>query len=277
MHYVEEGRGPLVVLLHDFPEFWWSWRHQIEPLARAGYRVIAPDQRGYNETDKQGPYDLDTLAADACALIEHAGERRAIVVGHDWGGAVAWHLAATRPEYCERLVVLNCPHPVMMRRALTGNFRQMRKSWYMFFFLIPWLPEHWLLRNDAAIVARMIRAAAVDRSRFPREQLDRYREAMLKPGAASAAIGWYRQMLRRIFFGKKEKFRSSVITAPSLLIWAMNDVALGYEDLVPGTERYAPRLRIERIERCGHFVQNEAPERVNALLLEFLEGRATRP
>ena len=273
MHYVEDGRGPLVILLHGFPEFWWSWRHQIEPLVRAGYRVVAPDQRGYNDTDKSGPFDIDTLAADVCALIEHADEPRAIVIGHDWGGAVAWHLAATRPEHCERLVVMNCPHPVMMRRALTGNFRQMKRSWYMFFFLLPWLPEWWLLRNEASVVARMIRASAVDRSRFPREELDAYREAIRKPGAASAAIGWYRAMLGKIFLGKKSGFKYPAIGVPSLLIWAMDDAALGYGDLVPGTERFAPALRIEKIERCGHFVQTEAPERVNPLLFAFLSEK----
>src|SRR6516164_5164624 len=107
MHYVLEGSGPLVVLLHGFPEFWWSWRFQIEPLARAGYRVAAPDLRGYNETDQTGPYDLDTLADDVAALIGHLGEPRARIVGHDWGGEIAWHLAGTRPQVCERLAVIN--------------------------------------------------------------------------------------------------------------------------------------------------------------------------
>jgi pimeloyl-ACP methyl ester carboxylesterase len=273
MHYVEDGSGPLVVLLHGFPEFWWSWRHQIEPLVRAGYRVIAPDQRGYNDTDKHGPYDIDTLVSDVCALIDHAGERKAIIVGHDWGGAVAWHLAATRPEHCERLVVMNSPHPVLMGRALTGNLRQMRRSWYFAFFLLPWLPEHWLLRNGAGNVARMMKAAAVDRSRFPREDLDRYREAFLKPGVASAAVGWYRAAMSGVLRVRPDVGGYPLITAPTLLIWAMNDIALGYDDLVPGTEALVSGLRVEKIERCGHFVQNEAPERVNELLLGFLGER----
>ena len=108
MHWVEAGAGPLVVLLHGFPEMWWSWRHQIRPLAEAGFRVVVPDQRGYNDTDKHGPYDLDTLAGDICRLIDHlGGGPRVRIVGHDWGGAVAWHLGATRAEHVERLAVLN--------------------------------------------------------------------------------------------------------------------------------------------------------------------------
>jgi len=275
MHYVERGAGegrPLVLLLHGFPELWWSWRFQIEPLVEAGFHVVAPDLRGYSETDRTPPYDVDTLVADVCALIDHLGEKKAIVVGHDWGGAVAWHLAATRPEHCERLVVMNCPHVVMMQRALLSKWSQIKRSWYMFFFLVPKLPERLLVRDRASIVARMFRGAAVDKSRFGREDLEPYREAMLLPGAAHAAVEWYRVALRKGLSREERNRAYPVIAAPTMLVWAMDDVALGYDDLVPGTERFVSSLRIERIDRCGHFVQTEAPERVNPLLLDFVRS-----
>jgi len=136
-----------VVLLHGFPEFWWSWRFQIAPLAAAGYRVVAPDLRGYNETERTGPYDLDTLSGDIASLIAHLGESRATIVGHDWGGAITWHLAAMRPDTCERAVVLNAPHPAVFGAVLRHSLDQLRRSWYMFFFQLPWLPERWLVKD----------------------------------------------------------------------------------------------------------------------------------
>ena len=272
MHYVERGQKgrPLVLLLHGFPEMWWSWRHQIDPLVEAGFRVVAPDLRGYAQTDRIAPYDIDTLTADVCALVDHLGEKNAIVVGHDWGGGVAWHLAATRSEHCQKLVVMNCPHPAMLQRALLTKWSQIKRSWYMFFFLIPKLPERWLVRDRASIVARIFRAAAVDKSRFGREDVEPYREAMLLPGAAHAAIEWYRTSLRAGVSREGRNRKYPRISAPTLLVWAMDDVALGYEDLVPGTDRLVSSLRIERIDRCGHFVQTECPERVNPLLIDFV-------
>src|SRR5437879_4698652 len=141
--------GPLVILLHGFPEFWYGWRKQIPALAAAGYRVWAPDQRGYNFSDKPPDvrdYTLDKLAADVAGLIEAAGRQRAIIVGHDWGGAVAWWLAANNPERVERLVIINVPHPLVMRRLILRDPRQTLRSWYMFMFLLPRLPE-WFARR----------------------------------------------------------------------------------------------------------------------------------
>src|SRR5580704_6612520 len=123
MHFVEKGAGPLVVLLHGFPEMWWSWRYQIPALVDAGYRVVVPDLRGYNETEPKGPYDIDTLRDDVIGLCDHLGADNAILVAHDWGGGVAWHLAATRQVRCSKLVVMNCPHPLVFARALNGNWR----------------------------------------------------------------------------------------------------------------------------------------------------------
>ncbi len=273
MHYVELGEGPLVVLLHGFPENWWSWRYQLQPLADAGFRVIAPDLRGYGETDKHGPFDIDTLVGDVCHLIESLGETRAKIVGHDWGGALAWHLAAKRPEFCERLVVLNCPHPVVMRKALFGkpSWAQLKKSWYFFFFLVPLLPEWLLTRDDAGNIVRVLKASSMDRDHFSPEEVRPFRDGMQRPGAAKAMIGWYRDMVLR---GLRHPFTApsyDEIAAPTLLVWGLSDPALGYADLVPGTERFVAKLEIEKVPGCGHFVHAERPDLVNPALTKFLQ------
>lgn len=276
LHYVEAGEGPLVVLLHGFPESWWSWRYQLQPLADAGFRVIAPDLRGYGETDKRGPFDLDTLAGDVCHLIEALGEKRAKIVGHDWGGGVAWHLAAHRPEFCERLAILNCPHPAKMSEALLARpaWAQLKKSWYFFFFQLPWLPEWLLTRDDAGNLVRVLKASSVDRSHFSPEELRPFRDAIQRPGAAAAMVNWYRTAVRQGFRTLRKPAPYPPITCETMLVWGMQDPALGFDELVPGTEKWAPKLAIEEVPGCGHFVQSERPADVNRALLRFLSASA---
>lgn len=269
LHVVEKGEGPCVLLLHGFPESWWCWRYQIDPLVNAGYRVIAPDLRGYGESDVQGPWDLETIAADVVALLQAlCGEERVHLVGHDWGGIVAWHLAAHRPDRFHSLAVFNCPHPAQFRKALLTRPRQLRRSWYVFAFQVPVVPERMLTRDGGAPLLRMYRGNARDRSNFSDAELRPFVEALLRPGQASAMIGWYRS-----------SFRTSVrhyprIRLPALLGWGMDDRALGYDDLIPGTERWVEGLRIERVEGVGHFITAEAPDWVNGQLLSFLRGPA---
>jgi pimeloyl-ACP methyl ester carboxylesterase len=273
LHYVEKGEGPLVVLLHGFPEMWWSWRYQIDALVSAGFRVVAPDQRGYGETETHGPYDLDTLAADVCHLLEHLGsERRARIVGHDWGGAVAWHLASRRPSYCERLAVLNCPHPAVMREALLHglSWAQVKRSWYMFFFQLPLVPEWVLTRNDAELMPRTLKAASADRSHWTADDVRPFRDAIQRPGTARAMVGWYRAAIRA---GLRHPFSPPAypaVTCDTTLIWGRRDPALDFDVLVPGTERYAPKLRVVQIPDAGHFVHAERPAAVNDALIAFL-------
>jgi len=271
LHYVEKGTGPLVLLLHGFPEMWWSWRYQIDPLVEAGFHVVAPDLRGYNESDKTGPYDLDTLVEDVRAFIERMGNSTVQIVAHDWGGAVAWHLAATRPEACERVAILNCPHPVQFRRALS-HWSQVKRSWYVFFFQLPWIPERLLTRHDADAIRRLFLGNAKDRSHFGPEETQPFCEAIQKPGAARAMLGWYRALMRTAILDRTRFERYPVVEAPVLLIWAKSDRALGFEDLVPGTERWVRKLELKTLEPCGHFVHSEKPEPVNAWLLEFLRA-----
>jgi pimeloyl-ACP methyl ester carboxylesterase len=260
-HYVEAGEGPLLLLLHGFPESWWSWRHQMETLAAAGHRVIAPDQRGYADTDKQGPYDLDTLVSDACELIRALGAEQADVCGHDWGGAVAWHLAATKPAFVRRLAVLNCPHPAQMATALRTSGRQLRRSWYMFLFQLPWLPER--------VLPRFLHGAYRKRTQLSDAEIRRFVDEASKPGAAFAMLGWYRAAFRNALKKWFRVPRYDTIAAETLLVWGENDFDLGYDDLVPGTEQYVPRLRVEVVPGAGHFVHEEQPEQVGALLREF--------
>jgi pimeloyl-ACP methyl ester carboxylesterase len=271
MHYVEKGAGPLVVLLHGFPEMWWTWRYQIPALVEAGFRVVAPDQRGYNDTDATGPYDIDTLRDDVIALLDHLRADKAILVAHDWGGGVAWVLASTRPERCAKIVVMNCPHPAVFMRALFGKWSQIKRSWYMFFFQLPLLPERMLTARDGEAVLRVLRANVIDPTHFGRDELEPFVQAVRKPGRATAMINWYRTAIRAgLRAGPKGGPKYDPILIPALLIWAMQDSALGYDDVVPGIEQYVPGVEIQKIEGCGHFVQQERPEDVNRRLLEFL-------
>lgn len=269
LHVATAGKsdGRLMLLLHGFPEHWYGWRRQIEPLAEAGFCVWAPDQRGYNLSDKPAgiePYRLRDLAADAAGLIDAAGRERAIVVGHDWGGAVTWHLAATRPDIVERAVILNVPHPAVMLRHLRRNPRQMLRSWYMLCFQIPWLPELWLSVNRGWLLARTLRRTS-RRGAFSTGELDRYREAWSQPGAITSMVNWYRAALR---YSAGES-SSARISTPTLLIWGARDQFLGREMAQPSIE-LCDHGRLEMIDEATHWVQHEMCNRVNELILEFV-------
>ena len=271
MHYVTQGEGPLVVLLHGFPEFWYSWRYQIPVLAEQGYMVVAPDLRGYNETEKpRAGYDVSTLLRDIVGLIRGLGREKAIIAGHDWGGALAWLFAIRYPAMTERLIVLNAPHPGAMQRDLR-TLKQLRKSWYMFFFQLPWLPEALLLSNHAAPIARMLYDTAVQKDAFPPDVLRRYQVAMSRPGAMTAALNYYRELFRALPFRSQATGGGKYhVSAPTLLIWGEQDIALGLE-LTMGLEQWVDDLTIRRVPDSGHWVQQEKPELVNQYVLEFLK------
>ena len=269
MHYVTQGNGPLIVLLHGFPEFWYSWRYQLPFLAERGYTVVAPDLRGYNDTDKpRTGYDVPTLSRDIAGLIKGLGQEKAVIVGHDWGGVLAWAFAMNYPHMTERLIVMNAPHPQAMQRAFR-TLKQLRKSWYIFAFQLPWLPENALLRNNAYEIGRMLKGAAVQKSAFPNEVLATYQEAMSKPGAMTAALNYYRQLIQHPLRSTKNY---ASIGVPTLLIWGEQDIALGIE-LTYGLEQWVPNIQIKRIPDSGHWVQQEKPELVNMLMAEFLRGK----
>ncbi|HRE49286.1 MAG TPA: alpha/beta hydrolase, partial [Aggregatilineales bacterium] len=191
--------APLVLLLHGFPEFWYSWRHQIKALAAAGYRVAAPDQRGYNLTEKKPPYDLITLSNDAAGVITALGKEKAFVVGHDWGGGVAWIMGAYHPEMVEKVVICNVPHPLVMAKMLRSSPRQLLKSWYMLFFQLPALPEALLaMRNYKALVDTLKSVSTVTP-----EEIEYFKVAWKQPGALNGSLNWYRIAFRTLGKGGK--------------------------------------------------------------------------
>lgn len=268
MHYVQTGSGPLVLLLHGFPEFWYSWRHQLAAL-EPHCTVVAPDLRGYNESDKPAwGYEIDVLASDVSELIRALGHERAMIVGHDWGGAVAWMLAILYPECVERLVVMNLPHPILMGRSLLTNPLQMLRSIYMAFFQLPLLPEALISANNFAALDYMLRGTAFRKEAFSDEDIERYKEALRQPGALTAMLNWYRAMGSNLVTMLRQSGRGMRVTAPTMLIWGEQDPALGVE-LTYGTQEFVPDLRICYIKESAHWVQQEQPELVNTYLLEF--------
>lgn len=258
--------GPLLVLFHGFPEFWYGWRRQIEFFAARGFRVWAPDQRGYNLSDKPHglrAYRLDELARDAVGLIDAAGAQQAIVVGHDWGAAVAWHVALTHPDRVQRLVILNVPHPAVMQKHLRTNFRQLRRSWYIFAFQLPWLPEWLARRNNWRVVADALRSTSRPGT-FTDEDLEKYREAWSQPGAYTAMVNWYRAILR----APPKMPRDLRIHAPTLMLWGERDQFLGREMAQPSID-LCDDGRLVFFPEATHWVQHEEADEVNRLILEF--------
>ncbi len=268
---VEEtgGGDHLALCLHGFPEHLVSWRNQVPLLAELGYRVWAVNQRGYGASSRpEGiePYALRHLLADVAALIDASGARRVTLVAHDWGAMVAWCFAAGRIRPIERLVIMNVPHPLCFRAALK-HWRQRRKSWYVAFFQLPVLPERMLAANGGAAVRRMIRGLPI-----PPDVVDTYARQIAEPGAATAMLNWYRAA--RLTEGVSRL--DTPIEVPTLVIWGEADVALDLICLY-GTERYVTDLRIERLPGISHWVQQHAPERVNALLRGFLPPGVQTP
>ena len=265
-HCVEAGDGPLVLLLHGFPEFWYAWRHQIHPLAER-FRVVAPDLRGYNLSDKPaGGYTLPDLTSDVADLIAALGAERAAVVGHDWGGVIAWAAAAWMPGRVERLAVLNAPHVAAYTRELRRNPRQLLKSWYVAFVQLPHLPEWALSLRGCLAIAQMLRRTSVS-STFSDADLAHYRRAMCRPGALRSSLAYYRAARRTPPWRLARRFGRTA--TPTLVIWGEQDPAL-VPQLTEGLERWVPNGRVHRIHDAGHWIQHEQPKLVNRLLVDFL-------
>jgi pimeloyl-ACP methyl ester carboxylesterase len=268
LHYVEAGNGPLLILLHGFPEFWYCWRHQIPFLAQQGFRVVAPDQRGYNLSDKPrdvASYHVDTLAADIAALIRHLGSERATVVGHDWGGVVAWFLAMTRPECVERLAILNAPHPAAFNRE-RRKLAQLLKSWYIFFFQLPLLPELLCRWHRFAMLCRSLRDdPGGTHPRVSEQELGIYRLALSRPGALTGAINWYRAMMRSNLRGG---MTIRPISMPALVLWGERDRYLE-RSLLHGLDTWVPHVEVRRFPQASHWLQVDEREAVNQALAGF--------
>ncbi|HEX5104868.1 MAG TPA: alpha/beta hydrolase [Pirellulaceae bacterium] len=261
--------GTLVILLHGFPEFWYGWRKQIPALANAGFRVWAPDQRGYNTSDKPPQvrdYRLDHLTDDVAGLIAGSGRQRVVVVGHDWGGAVAWWLAANYPELVERLVILNVPHPLVMQRLIRTDLRQTLRSWYMFFMQIPWLPEALMRRGNWRGMARGLQSSSREGT-FTETELELYRSAWSQRGAFTAMLNWYRAAFRY----PPPAPRNERILPPTLILWGVRDKFIGRE----GALRSADLCDLGELvfyDRATHWLPLEEYPDVNERIIKFVRG-----
>jgi pimeloyl-ACP methyl ester carboxylesterase len=273
LHAVERGRGPLVLLLHGFPDFWYGWRRQLPALAAAGFRAVALDLRGYNLSDRPprvADYRMSCLTADVRSVIAELGAGRAHVVGHDWGGAVAWHLAARHPEVVDRVAVLNAPHPGRFAELLRTPAQALR-SWYVGAVQIPVVPELLLGAGRRRLLRAALQALHLRPGALTDGDLARYDAAFARPGALRAALAYYRAAARR---PRGTLGRGRDDPRPTLLVWGDRDPALRREN-AEGLERWVPDLRVEHVPSAGHFVQADAPDAVNGALVRFF--RAGRP
>jgi pimeloyl-ACP methyl ester carboxylesterase len=269
LHVVAAGDpdDPLVVLLHGFPEFWYGWREYVEPLVDAGYRVLVPDQRGYNRSEKPDgtrAYRPAELAADVTSLVAADGRDTAHLVGHDWGAAVAWNVALRSPEVVDRLGILNVPHPTVFEDRLTSSLTQMRKSWYMFYFQLPWLPEWHVQRNEFAFWTDVMRESSATGT-FSDEDLARYRAAWSREGATTAMINWYRALFQHSEDPPREQ-----VDAPTLVVWGESDEYL-LADMARESLEYCADGRLETFPDATHWVNHERSDRVLRLLEAHLE------
>jgi len=261
--------GKPLIFLHGFPDFWFGWRHQIEFFANLGYRVIAPDLRGYNKSDKPkgvNNYKISLLAQDILDLQRALGLKDSILIGHDWGGAIAWSIAANFSETFSQFIILNVPHPSVLLKAIKSNPHQIKKSWYIFFFQIPKLPQTIIGNRFAAKILQEIIKRGASAKAFNNETLKRYRKSWQMPGAAVSMINYYKAALRY----SDPITKGSKITKPLLLLWGMKDIAF-INDLAHESLEYCTEAKLELFEDNGHWVHCEIPEIVNKKIEEFIK------
>jgi pimeloyl-ACP methyl ester carboxylesterase len=268
LHAAMAGDGPPVLLLHGFPEHWWSWRRQMPALAHAGLSAWALDLRGYNLSDRpidRARYRIGELVEDIAGAVRASGQGRCDIVGHDWGGVIAWTFAATYPDLLRRLVVLNAPHPSLFRREVRRP-RQMLRSAYVSFFAIPLLPEAVLAANDFAAVRAMFRRTTMRSDAYSEADIDAFVAPLREPGALTAALNYYRANLR---LPLTQPSGTGSVGAETLVLWGERDPALDVR-LLDGLDQLVPRVHVERFPRASHWVHADEPDRVNGALIDFL-------
>lgn len=267
-----QGRR-LALCLHGFPEHSFSWRHQLPMLAEAGYQAWAPNLRGYGRSTRpqsMGAYAIEDLLADVAGLIDAADAEETVLIAHDWGAVIAWYFAMRQQRPLTKLIICNVPHPGAMSDGF--SWEQLKRSWYIFFFQIPWLPERMLGREGAGGIGRMIRESACNPELFPDEVIDVYSRNAAQPGALTAMINYYRALVRGGGARRQKQLGFGVIPTPTLMIWGEDDVALTKETTY-GTDAFVDDLTIRYLPRVSHWVQQDAPLEVNAMMRAFLEGR----
>jgi len=270
LHAVAAGPndGPVVVLLHGFPEFSYGWRQQIEPLAATGFRVVVPDQRGYNLSSKPSgvaAYALAELVSDVIAIADQLGREKIFLAGHDWGAAVAWSAALLHPQRISKLAVLNVPHPSVMRKFLSTRPRQLLRSWYMFFFQLPWLPEIFFSAFNFRIVSRSLLRSSRPGT-FSTEDLAQYRAAWSQPGALTGMINWYRARFRA-----RVKFSDNIVRVPTRILWGDRDAFL-LAEMARESLRYCTNAELFTFANATHWLQHEEAARVSELLIDFFRS-----
>jgi pimeloyl-ACP methyl ester carboxylesterase len=270
IHYVKQGNGPrLVVLLHGFPEFWYSWRYVIPALSEQ-YTVVAPDMRGFNDSDKPDgveAYKTEYVIKDIKGLVEYLGFEKAVIVGHDWGGAVAWHFATAYPEMTEKLAILNCPHPKLMLKAATSDVKQILKSWYIFFFQLPQFPEFLVERFLPDFFKKAMKEHMVNPQNLSDDDLMQYVQAFRQKGSLTATMNYYRASLQ---LGLSKDLVYRKVKCPVRVIWGKEDQALNAsmnDDLHTVVD--GP-FEVKYLSPCSHWTQIDRPDDVNRLLLEFI-------
>ena len=270
LHAVAAGPedGPVVLLLHGFPEFWYGWRRQINPLVTAGFRVIVPDQRGYSLSGKPSgvaAYTLTELVSDVIAIADQLGRGKIFLAGHDWGAAVAWSTALLHPQRIAKLAILNVPHPSVMRKFLATRPRQFVRSWYMFFFQLPWLPEALFSAFNFSVGARsLLRSSRPDT--FSPEDIAQYRAAWSQPGALTAMINWYRALFRT-----RVKFQDKAVRVPTRILWGERDDFL-LTEMAHESLRYCTSSELFIFANATHWLHHEEPACVSELLIDFFRG-----
>ncbi len=275
LHVVQAGpkSGIPVVLLHGFPEFWYGWRKQIPALVEAGCRVIVPDQRGYNLSDKpkdKKDYGVSTLVDDVLGLIRALDYEKVNLVGHDWGAVVAWSLAITHPEKLHKLTVMNVPHPAVMRKFLRRDLEQMRRSWYVGFFQLPWLPENIFTADNFRQMVRAVQGTAKKDS-FTDTDMEKYREAWSQPGALRSMLNWYRAIVQH-----PPKMPDDLrVKVRTLMMWGMKDFALSHRMARPSMD-YCDEGNLILFPESTHWVHLDAADEVNHYLIDFLLDSITK-
>jgi pimeloyl-ACP methyl ester carboxylesterase len=275
LHVVQAGpkSGVPVVLLHGFPEFWYGWRKQIPALVEAGCRVIVPDQRGYNLSDKPKGvknYGVSILVDDIIGLIDALEYEKVNLVGHDWGAVVAWTLAIKYPERLHKLGIMNAPHPAVMRRFVTRDLEQIRRSWYVFFFQLPWIPEKILSANHFRELARTLRGSGRVHT-YSNDDVEKYKEAWSKPGALTGMLHWYRAL---IWHQPKIPINPRV-KVPTLMLWGVKDVALSHRMARPSMD-YVDQGNLIFFPEATHWIHLDEVEEVNHYLVDFIFDKASK-
>ena len=264
----ENSADHLALCLHGFPELHFSWRHQMPLLAEKGYRVWAPNIRGYGGTDRPTEvrdYAMDRLTQDVADLIDASGAKQVTLLAHDWGAIIAWAFAIAKIRPLTRLVIMNVPHPKVGLREIK-HWRQLKKSWYIYFFQLPWLPEKGLSRGGGRAVGRLIADTSCNKELFGPEVRQIYSEASNRPGARRAMVNYYRALLRH---RETVDMRDYTVDVPTLMVWGEEDVALNIH-CTEGTEEWVSDFTLKRLPGVSHWVQQDAPERVNEILTEWL-------